>query len=889
MIMLNPNMLSKPELRKEFAKEYQKYYGTKIFEQEGFSRHTCKVCGMNFWSAVDRDVCEDSAHTTYSFFKEKPTPINYTDHWKRFAEFFKKNRHAVIDRYPVVSRWRQDLYFNIASILDFQRIENGRMSFEYSANPLVVPQICLRFGDIQNIGVTGGHFTSFMMAGQHAFDYPKHGYWRDRTIELNYKYLTEVLGIKKEEVVYHEDVWAMGDFSEFGPSLEFFSKGIELGNNVFTQFEYAGGKIGELEGKVVDVGWGFDRQLWYATGFDTAYEAVFHNVLEKLKHRIHFEFDSKAFGKFAIVAGELNVDEVKNIHEKEKELLKFIGVSQHDYQNKIKPMQAVYAILDHTRTLLFAISDGALPSNMGGGYNLRIILRRALDFMEKYKLEFTMSEAADLIAADLKPLFPELSDSHDIFAKVVEVEKARYIKSKENGRKIVEGLLAKSSAIEPKQLRTLYESNGVTPEFIADIAKSKNVELQLPENAYGSIVEGDYARKEKQKKLDLVLPDTIKPTKQLYYDFAEDANAKVVYSKDKYVVLDRTPFYPEGGGQDPDHGMLDGAHVVDVQKVGGAIVHVLAEPKRFKAGATVEAKVNVDRRKRLIAHHTATHLISAAARKILGKHAWQEGARKYQERAHIDVGHYDKLTLEEIKALEDQVNSWVINGIKVNAYEMERGKAEHKYGFSIYQGHGVPAREMRIIAIEDKNGNTIDAEACGGLHAVHQESVVGLIKIIDTSRPHDGIDRIEFVAGLAALDYFRKEHSELDKSGKELNVERLKVHEALARTLDEKNQLYKKTVEYREIVAQSIAKELGDREEVNETLDFPREMLRSIASTVTEKNKKSVVLLRNKEGDVVCIAGDHAPTGAIEFVHSRIRTGFKGGGSKKAAEGKILV
>ena len=130
----------------------------------------------------------------------------------------------------------------------------------------------LRFPDIENVGVTGRHLTSFMMAGQHAFNYPKEGYWIDRTIELNYKFLTEVLGVKKEKLIYNEDVWAMGDFSEFGPSLEFFSGGAELGNNVFTQFESMNGQVHELPGKVVDVGWGFDRLLWFYTGYDNIYE-----------------------------------------------------------------------------------------------------------------------------------------------------------------------------------------------------------------------------------------------------------------------------------------------------------------------------------------------------------------------------------------------------------------------------------------------------------------------------------------------------------------------------------------------------------------------------------------------------------------------------------------
>ena len=269
-------MLNKEQLRSEFSKTPNKYYVTETFKKEGFERKTCKLCGKSFWTVDnERELCGDPAHEPYSFIKDKPKSVEYIEFWNKFSNFFKKEGHAIVDSYPVVSRWRQDLYFTIAGIQDFQRIEGGKMNFEYPANPLVVPQICMRFNDISNVGITGRHFTSFMMANQTVFNYPKEGYWRDRTIELNFKFLTEVLGIDKKDMTYIEDVWAMGDFSEFGPSLEFFSKGLELGNNVFTQFEYFNGKTRELSSKVVDVGWGFERLLWYHCGTQTAYDAVF--------------------------------------------------------------------------------------------------------------------------------------------------------------------------------------------------------------------------------------------------------------------------------------------------------------------------------------------------------------------------------------------------------------------------------------------------------------------------------------------------------------------------------------------------------------------------------------------------------------------------------------
>ncbi|MDE1823606.1 MAG: alanine--tRNA ligase, partial [Candidatus Micrarchaeota archaeon] len=157
--MLAPGRLDKDSLRAEFSKNPNEYYKVRLFDEQGYERRRCSACGKFFWSIGERETCDDPSHTEYSFFKESPKPIGYVEFWKKFSGFFKKNGHAIVDRYPVVSRWRQDLYFTIASIQDFQRIENGAMSFEYGANPLLVPQICLRFSDIENVGVTGRHLT----------------------------------------------------------------------------------------------------------------------------------------------------------------------------------------------------------------------------------------------------------------------------------------------------------------------------------------------------------------------------------------------------------------------------------------------------------------------------------------------------------------------------------------------------------------------------------------------------------------------------------------------------------------------------------------------------------------------------------------------------------
>ena len=883
--------MSKGSLREEFGKHYQKYYSTKLFEEEDFKRRKCKECGRGFWSATERDKCGD--HEPYSFFKDKPAKMSYEGMWKKLADFLKKNKHEEVSRYPVVSRWRKDLYFTIAGIQDFQRVEDGKMNFEYPANPLIVPQFCLRFSDIENVGVTGRHFTGFMMANQTAFDYPKHGYWRDRTIDLNYHFLVDVLGVKKDELLYHEDVWAMGDFSEFGPSLESFANGLELVNSVFTQFETSNNIVKELEGKVVDVGWGVNRLLWFYTGYDTAYRAVFSGVMDKIRNRVGVDLDDSAFRKFAAVAGELDITEVKDVRARELLLLKKIGMSEKVYNEKVRPLQAVYATLDHVRTLLFAINDGALPSNIGGGYNLRVLLRRALSLKEKYKLDLDINELAKLEAEDLKGVYPELTKNLDEFYKIIDVETERYRKTKETAGKIIDNMLAKNKKVDSKELRMLYESYGITPEMISEEAMKKSTKIELPENLYEGIIEGDFAKKEKEHKVDIALPKLPK-TEPLYYDnFATEAKAKVLFAHKNYLVLDKTPFYPESGGQLADHGEINNSKVKDVQKSGDVIVHIMEgdvdRTKGFEIGATVEAKVNQDRRRRLMVHHTSTHLVNACAREVLGKHVWQEGTTKDYNKSRIDISHYDKVTDEQIKQIEKKMNEYIQNGVKVELHEMNRGDAERKYGFTIYQGHGTPAKTMRIVTISTKEGKLIDAEACGGLHAVGRESRIGLVKIISSTKVHDGVTRFEFVAGPAALEYFQREDSELTKIAQEMNVERLKSADAVLAAREDYRSLYKKLDQYEEVVGKIIAEQFAGKDSIEENLGrAPRELMRSIAATIIDRNKKAVVLLTNSSGDVVCMVGEGSPKIAIDFAKEKLAgRDFRGGGSKKVAEGRL--
>ncbi len=888
-------MIGKEELRKGFSENHKRYYDTVLFGKEGFVRKRCKECGKYFWSKdPDRELCGEPEHEPYTFIRKSAESVGYAAFWKTFSEFFTDNGHAEIKKYPVVSRWRQDLYFTIASIQDFQRIESGRMSFEYRENPLVVPQICLRFNDMPNVGITGRHLTSFMMAGQHAFDYPKKGYWRDRTIELNYGFLTKRLGVEPASLTYIEDVWAMGDFSEFGPCIESFSKGVELVNSVFTEFEYTDGKIKELPGKVVDVGWGFERMMWYKSGAQTMYDAVFPNVLKYVYKSAGIRPDHEMYAKVAAVAGMVDFSEYSKPGSGEAKLAKLAGMDKKTYDSIIRPHQAAYSIADHMRTLLFAMSDGALPSNVGGGYNLRMMLRRAFDFMDSFGTDVDLMKVVELHIRDLKGLYPDIGDNSDEMGKIIGIERARYRKMKRSSRKIVERMIEKKEPLETRTLRRLYESDGITPDFIYMVGREKNADIKIEDDIYSKIIKSNFV--EKKKKRPDFDTEGIEKTKGLFYEFKDRSASKVLKSSGNIIVLDRTPFYPEGGGQEADHGTIDGKRVVDVVSDRGVILHIMDRSYKIATGSGVECIVDTDRRERLMAHHTATHLISASARSVLGRHAWQEGAKKSASKAHIDVAHFEGLSVEQVRKIEAIANDYILKGIKVTVQEMDRGRAEEEFSFSIYQGHGAPASRLRIVEIRDLDGKLIDAEACGGLHVINREHLIGIIKITSTARIHDGVDRIEFVAGKAALNYIDSIEHKIESIAIGANVDSDKIESKvpqLIREMEVYKRRYAEALEHLSgYAAEDIKKNAKSKEIVSKT-SYNRMMMRNIATKIANSDDKAVVMLYNEEMDVVCVSGTKSGIPAIEFLKGNVKAiskgvEFKGGGTARIAEGRLF-
>jgi len=741
--------LDKNQILKEFSSDPDKYYKVKLFQEQGFVRKSCSKCGRFFWTLdADRTLCPDDGTDTYSFIGEPPTSkrFDYTQSWKQVEEFFVKNNHTSVSRYPVVCRWRDDLYFTIASIVDFQRIMGSKVVFEFPANPLVVPQTCLRFKDLENVGVTGRHFSSFCMIGQHSVP-NNQGYWKDECVDLDYRLLTDQFGIKKEEVVFVEDVWAGG--GSFGPSLEYFVRGLELGNAVFTEFQGELGQHTTLDQRVIDMGAGLERFAWITMGTPTAYDCCFGPINEKLFNKIGIDSDSEILRKyFTEIAKE--IDHYDDLNEVRRLAIKNAGITDSQLTKMITPMEGMYLIADHLRTLIFAITDGALPSNVGGGYNLRMMLRRINATVGKLNLKLDIDDLIDTHIDYLKDTYPELNEKREDVKQILKIESARYEESKVHMKKKAEKIREKGTPTVD-ELITFYESDGITPEYLKEV----DAISEVPSSFYSKL--SDLHQSEKKKAITELPLEKLPETETLFYkDDPMEFEAKVIKVFDDQVVLDKTSFYARGGGQEPDHGSIAGFEVVDVDKHADIIVHKL-KGGIPNEGDTVQCKVDATRRSNITKNHTSTHIINTSARSVLGSWVWQHSAFKDDDHARLDITHHSSLNDQQVKQIEDAANKMIKENYPVKIEYFDRGTAEQQYGFRIYQGGVVPVKSVRIVSIEDK-----DIEACGGTH-VKNTGDIELIKITKTKRIQDGVVRLEFVSGPNAFDYVKEQEEESKK------------------------------------------------------------------------------------------------------------------------------
>jgi alanyl-tRNA synthetase len=486
-------------------------------------------------------------------------------------------------------------------------------------------------------------------------------------------------------------------------------------------------------------------------------------VIDKMNDLCKVKVDEELFLKYSQLAGTMNAEDFGSLSAQRSIIAKRLGVDAGAMEKQFAPREAMYAVADHARTLLFAIADGMLPSNSGGGYNLRILLRRAMNFINYYRFPLTLAEVVNWHIDYLQKMYPELEEHREDVAEVLGVELSRYASSAERVAKIVSSVSSSSQDLSTEDLMQLYDSDGVTPEQLIEAG----AKVALPEDFYEKVQARHLTKKTENErpKYDI---SGMPPTELLYYgdEYQFNFEAKVLeVFENKQVVLDRTLFYPRGGGQEPDKGTMGACRVVDVEKYGEVVLHRI-DGEAPKKGSQVSCCVDSDRRLKIMKIHTATHLINGSSRQILGPWVWQHSAFKEETYGRLDITHFAHLTQEEIYKIENLANEMVRRNLEVKATFMPRKTAEEKYGFRLYQGGVVPTKLLRVVNIGDW-----DIEACGGTHS-RTTGEVGFIKITKVERVQDGIERIEFTAGEPAMEYVHKTDAELEDLSAILGTQR---------------------------------------------------------------------------------------------------------------------
>lgn len=794
----------------------------KFLESKGFVRKECPKCKKNYWTAnPDRDNCGDSMCVGGYTFLHPDTPpehhVTYLEAWKEFEKSFHTTRkpHGTVQRYPCVARWRSDVDFVAAGIYCFQPFCVSGES-DPPENPLIQLEFCLRFNDLDNIGITGRHYSGFNMIGiqvfnhasknqdpQPPFDEIEEVYWKDSCIENCYRWSVETLNIKKEDLTFIEDVWQGG--GNCGSCVEFFSGGLEIGNMVFTEFAVSPiGEFSPIETKVVDVGIGLERIPWLCNGSWTSYLDVFDYILPELSQKLGVPLDTPHFRKFSNYTAMLDVDENTSIEQTWHEIGEKLGVNipdpenpkqtmLHKFQIELKQFSDLIIICDHTRSCLFAIEDGCLPSNVGGGGNIRNILRRVFQIIHRNNWYDKLGGVEGIIALftshieGLKGFVPEFKNIRCLHT-VIALEYKRWTEGKTKSISALKSLMTKkkNAPLAIDDWIMAMESYGLDPGEITEITG-----LEPPADLW---LKFDEHRIRTLKLLQGPEFDVsgIPVTEELFnlpeYERTYDYESKVihVFPGKKAFVCEKTILYPTGGGQQHDDGYITikGTKytIQEIEKVTNVVIFIVdIDVDPSIVGESAHQVVDKEVREILRVQHTATHVIAAAARKVLGPHVWQNGAKKTKHGAHIDLTHYELPPYESLLEIDRVANEMILSAAQVTKKVYTRKEAEGKWGFVLYQGGAIPGNAIRVVDIAG-----FDTEACCGTHC-DSLAEIGSVKITQANKQSDGVFRIEFVAGILAVQSHHEDMTLLRNLQGIFSVDKANLEKNCQRFFNERN------------------------------------------------------------------------------------------------------
>jgi alanyl-tRNA synthetase len=729
-----------------------------------------------------------------------------------FVNYFKKQGHTHVPSSSLIPENDPTLLFANAGMNQFKNTFLGIEQRDYKR--AVTVQKCVRAGgkhnDLENVGFTARHHTFFEMLGNFSFG----DYFKKDAIKFAWEFLTKDLGIPKEKLyvtvfetddeaaeIWHkqegvpkerifrfgekDNFWRMGDTGPCGPCSEIFydhgpkagtitdpyegikageDRFVEIWNLVFMQYyESAPGKMEPLPKPSVDTGSGLERVVAAMQGKLNNYDTdLFTPMIEVACKKVGWNFQEL-----------LAIEDAARTDRSAKE------IKGHSVAKAKEDLAALRVLADHCRSAGFLIADGALPSNEGRGYVLRRIMRRAIRYGRK--LSETKSVFPDMVSAmidNMSGFYPELKQRRDLILSTVKDEESRFLQTLDQGTQILNEELRKVKAKGLKQLPgeivfKLYDTYG----FPADLTRLMTEEQGLEADEAGFEKEMEAARTKAKAswkgksvqadeahliQLSQKAFEQNKATKFTGYDLMSDSskilmlsNGKVAVNELKagengFIILDKTPFYAEGGGQVGDLGFLvvDGgeAQVTNTTKNQEVFVHHIEVTKgSVKVGHSAQSHVYEAERRNTQANHSATHLMHAALRKVLGSHVGQAGSIVDPLRLRFDFTHNKPMTSEEIQKVETLVNEQISKAQPVEAKIMKHKDAIASGAIAMFgEKYG---DEVRVLRMGD-----FSTELCGGTH-VSNTSQIRLFKIVSESGVSAGVRRIEAITGDAALKY----------------------------------------------------------------------------------------------------------------------------------------
>ncbi|MEJ1335454.1 MAG: alanine--tRNA ligase [Candidatus Sedimenticola sp. (ex Thyasira tokunagai)] len=832
-----------------------------------------------------------------------------------FLDFFAEKGHQKLASSPLVPHNDPTLLFTNAGMVQFKDLFLGREKRDY--NRATTSQRCVRAGgkhnDLENVGYTARHHTFFEMLGNFSFG----DYFKEDAIGFAWEFLTETLGLSEEKLwvtVYEEDkeaediwfnkigidqtrfsrcgakdnFWSMGDTGPCGPCSEIFydhgpgipggppgtpdeegDRYIEIWNLVFMQFNRdQEGKMTPLPCPSVDTGMGLER-------------------LAAVLQGVHSNYEIDLFQ--SLIKGAAAVTGCDNLEEK-----------------------SLRVIADHIRSCAFLIVDGVLPSNEGRGYVLRRIIRRAIrhGYMLGMKQPFFYRLVA-VLNSEMGGAYPELTKAHGQVERVLRVEEERFAETIEQGMKILEHAIG---SLEGKEIPgdvvfKLYDTYGFPADLTADIAREK--ELTLDMEGFEAEMEAQRERARaasnfgSDQQLDISLDGE---TDFTGYERLEDESTVIALFQDGksvdtlgddelgMVVLDRTPFYAESGGQAGDVGELGlgGAAfiVTDTRKQGGNVFihngHLKGDV--IRVGDLVQARVEAEKREAIALNHSATHLLHEALRRVLGEHVQQKGSLVDSERLRFDFSHFEPMSREQLQAIERMANEQIRGNDMVETRIMSLEDAKKSGAMALF-GEKY-ADQVRVLRMGD-----FSTELCGGTH-VKAVGDIGLVKITAETGIASGVRRIEAVTGEQAINWVEADENRLHRVAELVKSGRDDVDTKVAQLVERNRKLEKELEQLKSKLASAAGSDLsssaidisGVKVLVAKLEGADPKALRDTMDQLKNKLGSAVIVLATVQGEKVSLVagvtkdqtGKVKAGDLVKFVAEKV--GGRGGGRPDMAQ-----